>query len=98
MPFVVGQSLITINVWGIHHSKEVWGDDAHEFRPERFDSAEARKRNPFAFLAFSAGKRNCIGKVRSCVCDGVVVYMALTRDACTDVCSAGDDGAARDHH
>ena len=57
------QTKIAINVWGIHHSKQVWGDDVEQFRPERFEPSEARGRHPFAFLPFSAGKRNCIGKV-----------------------------------
>ncbi|KZT23875.1 cytochrome P450 [Neolentinus lepideus HHB14362 ss-1] len=46
-----------INTW-----KEVWGDDAEEFRPERWlDLPEAY--NPtFSFLSFLAGPHGCIGK------------------------------------
>ncbi|XP_045519152.1 cytochrome P450 4d2-like [Pieris brassicae] len=37
-------------------------DNPLEFRPERFDSPANAARNPFAWLAFSAGPRNCIGQ------------------------------------
>ncbi|CAK1578178.1 unnamed protein product [Parnassius mnemosyne] len=35
-------------------------EDPMEFRPERFESINVR--NPFSWLAFSAGPRNCIGQ------------------------------------
>lgn len=44
-----------------HHNKKVWGEDADEFRPERFTKEECDKRDSFAFIPFSAGARNCIG-------------------------------------
>ncbi|GAB9477074.1 Cytochrome p450 [Globisporangium polare] len=41
-----------------------WGDDALEFKPERWidpDTGKLISVSPFKFMAFSAGRRNCIG-------------------------------------
>jgi len=47
----------------MHRDKQIWGDNSNEFRPERFyKNKENELRDPFKFLAFSAGSRNCIGK------------------------------------
>ncbi|KAL6131920.1 hypothetical protein ACLB2K_070293 [Fragaria x ananassa] len=42
----------------------IWGDDAKEFRPERWldENGIFREENPFKFLAFNAGPRICLGK------------------------------------
>ncbi|KAL1919058.1 uncharacterized protein VTP21DRAFT_2439 [Calcarisporiella thermophila] len=42
----------------MHLDPAIWGDDAEEFRPERFLSEYP----PNAYTPFSAGTRNCIGK------------------------------------
>lgn len=44
-----------------HHSKELWGEDAEEFRPSRWDESEASRAGPYDFLPFLAGGRQCIG-------------------------------------
>lgn len=41
----------------LHRNPDVW-EDPHTFRPERFEVEEAKNRNPFAFVPFSAGPRS----------------------------------------
>eukprot|EP01017_Pseudomicrothorax_dubius_P008127 TRINITY_DN12648_c0_g1_i1.p1 TRINITY_DN12648_c0_g1~~TRINITY_DN12648_c0_g1_i1.p1 ORF type:complete len:514 (+),score=105.55 TRINITY_DN12648_c0_g1_i1:140-1681(+) len=44
---------------------ELYFDQPYEFRPERFlnsDGSEKKNKYPFAYIPFSAGARNCIGK------------------------------------
>ena len=39
----------------------IWGPDAAEFRPDRFDEPEGAHKNRWAFLPFGGGHRSCIG-------------------------------------
>ncbi|KAH7557517.1 hypothetical protein JRO89_XS11G0171000 [Xanthoceras sorbifolium] len=42
----------------------IWGDDAEEFRPERWldENSRFESESPFKFTAFQAGPRICLGK------------------------------------
>ncbi|CAJ1947410.1 unnamed protein product [Sphenostylis stenocarpa] len=50
---------IWIPVLAIHHSEELWGEDANEFNPERFASKSFM---PGRFIPFASGPRNCVGQ------------------------------------
>ncbi|KAG9508574.1 Cytochrome P450 3A13, partial [Fragariocoptes setiger] len=43
----------------VHHDKTLWGPDASEFRPERFENA--KNYHAAQFLPFSLGSRSCAG-------------------------------------
>ena len=45
--------------WVLHRDKRWWGEDAGEFRPERWRSPSHPR---FAYFPFSTGPRNCIGE------------------------------------
>ncbi|KAI1357359.1 cytochrome P450 [Xylaria arbuscula] len=53
-------TVLSVPTYTIHHSKEIWGPDADEFRPERWANATTRQRN--AFIPFSYGPRSCVGR------------------------------------
>jgi cytochrome P450 len=50
-------------LYAIHHDASVY-PNPEKFDPERFSesSSTSDERSPFAFIPFSAGSRNCIGK------------------------------------
>ncbi|GJN33220.1 hypothetical protein PR202_gb21793 [Eleusine coracana subsp. coracana] len=69
-------TLVTIPIATIHRDREVWGDDAGEFRPERFDGGG---KSLSALLAFSMGPRACIGQNFAMVETKVTVAAILQR-------------------
>nr|AID54868.1 cytochrome P450 CYP341B2 [Helicoverpa armigera] len=50
---------VLAHIWGTQRNPRYWGDDAEQFRPERF--LETTLKHPAAFMAFSHGPRNCLG-------------------------------------
>lgn len=50
---------VAIFAYGIHHDPNVY-PNPEKFDPERF--AGASDRSPYAYIPFSAGSRNCMGK------------------------------------
>jgi cytochrome P450 len=38
----------------VHRRKDIWGDDADKFDPERFSPENTAKRDPYCFLPFGA--------------------------------------------
>ncbi|CAE6453718.1 unnamed protein product [Rhizoctonia solani] len=51
-------TVLSVPSYSVHHSHEVWGDDAEEYRPERWLGREVGKEfNPFSF-----GPRACVGR------------------------------------
>ncbi|POR39142.1 Uncharacterized protein TPAR_00657 [Tolypocladium paradoxum] len=53
-------TVLSVPTYTIHHSKEVWGEDAEEYRPERWEHATPRQKS--AFIPFSHGPRACVGR------------------------------------
>lgn len=48
---------ILINSYQMARNKQIWGEDAEEFKPERFMKGSI----PTAFMTFSKRPRDCIG-------------------------------------
>ncbi|XP_013393506.1 phylloquinone omega-hydroxylase CYP4F2 isoform X2 [Lingula anatina] len=53
--------LLDLHLYTLHHNPTIWDNDM-EYRPERFSPENIEKMDPFAYLPFSAGPRNCIGQ------------------------------------
>jgi cytochrome P450 len=56
--FIPEGAMVYTSAWMLHRNEKVWGDDALEFKPERFMNG---KSIPWGYIAFSKRPRDCIG-------------------------------------
>lgn len=64
----------------IHQMKELWGDDAKEFNPMRFENGTINAaKHPNALMAFSVGPRACIGQNFSFMEAKIVIAIILQK-------------------
>ncbi|KAF4539081.1 putative cytochrome P450 oxidoreductase [Lasiodiplodia theobromae] len=60
---IPGGTIVGINSWVMHANKEVYGEDAEAFRPERWFEDDQRVREmKRCNMSFGAGPRVCIGR------------------------------------
>jgi cytochrome P450 family 313 len=52
---------VSIWVLELHTDKKIWGENARQFKPERFRDENISKIHPYAYIPFSNGPRICIG-------------------------------------
>jgi cytochrome P450 len=55
-------TIVMANIHYIHYNLKIWGDPEN-FRPERYLSPDGKTfKKPEALIAFSAGRRQCLGE------------------------------------
>jgi len=54
---------VTVYPYILHRNEDIY-PKAEEFIPERFLAEENKSKFSFGYLPFSAGPRNCIGKLK----------------------------------
>lgn len=52
--FVPKGANIIVPITYIHRNKKLWGEDAHLYRPERFEKENFEKMHPYAFIPFAS--------------------------------------------
>ena len=71
---------VEIAYLSIHRDPALWGEDAAEFKPERFENGVSQAcTHPKAFMPFGAGPRNCIGQKMALLEVKIVLSMTLRR-------------------
>ncbi|XVE91659.1 hypothetical protein REPUB_Repub01dG0029300 [Reevesia pubescens] len=83
----LGKIILPVNMeilipnMALHHDPDLWGDDVHLFKPERFAEgiAKATKYNSAAFIPFSLGPRSCVGMSFATTETKIALSMILQR-------------------
>ena len=62
--FIAKGDLVSWHLYSMHRRKDIYGEDAEEFNPDRWIDLEGKKgiRPGWAYLPFNGGPRICIGR------------------------------------
>ncbi|KAL7240715.1 hypothetical protein ACSBR2_006379 [Camellia fascicularis] len=54
---------LSISTFALHRDPQIWGEDVHLFKPERFSGgvAKATNNNSSVYIPFGLGARSCVG-------------------------------------
>jgi len=86
--FVEKDDVVVYNIFAMGRSKRIWGDDADEFKPERWLGKDFP--SLYAYPVFNAGPRECLGRrlawveMKTClvhILRSVKLKLAVRRDA-----------------
>ncbi|XP_031352899.1 cytochrome P450 4C1-like isoform X1 [Photinus pyralis] len=67
---------VNVRIYDIHHDPKLY-PDPYKFDPERFSPENCKNRHPFAYLAFSAGPRGCMGNKFSLLMGKTIISSIL---------------------
>lgn len=60
--YIPKDGIVTYNVFSMHRRKDIYGPDADEFKPERWEATDPPLRPGWGYLPFNGGPRICVGQ------------------------------------
>lgn len=71
---------MTLLIGQLHYDLKIWGEDAREFKPQRFaEGIPTAAKMKSAFIPFGSGPRACIGQNLAMIEAKVAIAMILRR-------------------
>ena len=80
---------LVIDAHSLHTNPEYW-DEPMKFNPDRFAEEKFAKRNPYCYVPFSAGPRNCIGQKFAMMEEKILLYHVMLKYKVVSVQKEGD--------
>jgi benzoate 4-monooxygenase len=94
--FFEGGTVLSVPAYTLHHSREIWGPDVDEFRPERwFELTEKQK---MGFIPFSTGPRACVVSYILIWCSSIRVVRVADDYKIGPKCGRNGDGLYSGYH
>ena len=81
--FIEAGTEVQYNSWTLHRLKRLWGEDAEQFRPERWESeiknsvGSTSGIHRFQYIPFHAGPRTCLGMQLALIEAKVLVVLVV---------------------
>lgn len=85
--YVPKGTLVCYNIYAMHRRSDIYGPDAYEFRPERWEDGELQPR--WGYLPFNGGPRICIGQRYALTEVGYVLVRMVQSFAKIESCDVG---------
>lgn len=73
--FVEKGTIVALDLYSLHHDKDIWGDDAFEFNPHRWEG----KKPMWEFVPFLGGPRMCPAQ-QQVLTQGIYLLVRLTKE------------------
>ncbi|KAI9642719.1 hypothetical protein NHQ30_008450 [Ciborinia camelliae] len=70
-------TIVALNLWGIHHDQDIWGEDVNEFNPHRW--LQPKKPSQWEFVPFLGGPRICPAQ-QQVLTQSIYLLVRLTRE------------------
>lgn len=83
---------VGLATYHMHMRKDLYGDDAREFRPERWENGSLQEDIGWGYLPFSGGPRSCLGRKQSWP------QKTMFADLSRGICDAGSFICDNSHH
>ncbi|CAB04113.1 Cytochrome P450 [Caenorhabditis elegans] len=77
---------ILCDTWTLHSDKSIWGEDAEEFKPERWESGDEHFYQKGGYIPFGLGPRQCIG-MRLAYMEEKLLLSHILRKYTLEVCN-----------